>query len=100
MISAHEGTGWDENLYFKDGGPQDFGRTWPFFGDLTSWQALGKDRKSLVGVDPLFADAGAGDFRLHSTSPALIQLGFREWDHSGVGPACHWANVSDSVVCP
>jgi hypothetical protein len=37
--------------------------------NLASWQLTGQDKDSL-NVDPLFMNAGAGDFRLKPGSPA------------------------------
>jgi len=58
----------------------------PDFGGaaLRRWQRRGHDRQSVLR-DPLFVDAGAGDFGLRSGSPAL-RLGFRQIDLSSVGP--------------
>jgi hypothetical protein len=70
----------DHNLYWRtDGGPVRFSdRTWE------QWQALGRDRHSLV-ADPLFVAPEKGDFRLKSGSPAAA-VGFMPPDLSGVRP--------------
>lgn len=47
------------------------------------WRALGQDTRSQV-ADPLFRDAGKGDFRLKSGSPA-VAAGFRPFDYSRAG---------------
>ncbi|MFI5387401.1 MAG: right-handed parallel beta-helix repeat-containing protein, partial [Fimbriimonadales bacterium] len=61
----------DSNLYWRVGGkPFDFaGMT------LEQWRGKGQDTHSVIG-DPLFVDAGRGDFRLKPGSPAL-GLGFK-----------------------
>jgi parallel beta-helix repeat protein len=51
---------------------------------FAAWRALGFDEHSVVS-DPLFADAGADDFRLRPNSPALA-LGFSPIDASRIGP--------------
>jgi hypothetical protein len=63
-----------------------------------SWQQRGKDTQSLVGIDPQFADVAGADFQLRPDSPALSKLGFREWDHTAVGPDCA-GRAAGSVVC-
>jgi hypothetical protein len=50
---------------------------------LEEWRALGFDRHS-VFADPLFVDAGHGDYRLRPESPALA-LGFENFDPRGAG---------------
>ena len=52
---------------------------------LADWQSSGHDLHSLVGQDPLFLNAQARNFELHSDSPAL-QLGIVSIDTSTVGP--------------
>jgi hypothetical protein len=80
--------------------PYTFGNTWPYFSNFSTWQARGKDVHSLI-TDPEFVSVGRADFRLRSSSPALVQLGFREWDHTGTGPACSSATGSavGTVAC-
>ncbi len=69
----------DRNCFFSTAGqPLDFGGL-----DFSSWQAAGKDRRSLI-ADPLFKDAGRYDFRLASASPA-ITLGFQPFDCTRAG---------------
>jgi hypothetical protein len=67
----------DYNVYWRMGGP-------PVFpGGLTfaQWrERQGQDRHSLV-ADPLFVDAGGGDFRLKPGSPAPT-LGFQPFEPS------------------
>ena len=91
---------WDDNCYFAAGAPHDpapFGSTWPVRSNLSAWRETGHDQHSLI-ADPEFEDAERGVFKLRPSSPALTRLGFREWDHSMVGPACGAAERSP--VCP
>jgi hypothetical protein len=71
------------NLYWHSSGKQDI---FPGKKTLAQWQAeTGQDAGSLV-ADPLFEDAGAGDFRLKAGSPAL-KIGFMPFDPYGAtGP--------------
>ena len=56
-----------------------------FDGHSAEWYlAKGRSIGDVVD-DPLFVDVKNGDFRLKPDSPAL-KLGFKEWDHSLVGP--------------
>lgn len=68
------------NLYWQEGGGEIlFGpRTW------AEWQALGLDAGSKI-ADPLFVDAGKGNFRLKPGS-AASQIGFQPFDLSSAGP--------------
>jgi hypothetical protein len=85
-----QGAAWDDNVYYREGQFHGeaamFGRTWPMFGNLTSWREQGKDVHSVI-ESPAFVDADHADFRLSASSPALA-LGFREWNHASVGPDC------------
>jgi hypothetical protein len=70
----------DRNLYWNTSGqPVLFGGK-----SFAAWQAQGQDTNSLV-ADPLFRDAGQGDFRLEPGSPAE-RIGFEPWDLQAVGP--------------
>jgi hypothetical protein len=70
----------DRNIYWNlSGGPVLFGPK-----SFAQWQAQGQDQHGLV-ADPLFVEAGRGDFRLRQNSPAA-QIGFEPWDMSVVGP--------------
>jgi hypothetical protein len=71
------------NLYWRVGGGVRFRDQ-----DLAGWQASGRDAGSIV-ADPLFVDAGAGNFDLRPDSPALA-LGFRPWDWRATGPRTRW----------
>jgi hypothetical protein len=51
---------------------------------LEEWRAAGFDARSVVS-DPMFVDAGKGDFTLRAGSPA-VAAGFRAIDLSKVGP--------------
>lgn len=101
---AHQwdGMAWDDNVYYFEGNTsaQCFQNTWPYFGDLSSWQSRGKDTHSLVGVDPQFVDMAHYDFRLDGRSRALA-VGLQEWNHSQVGPLCvsERGTLIQSVVC-
>ena len=93
---------WDDNLYFQEGCSSSnttapFGNTWPLFGNLSSWRAQGRDTHSLVSVDPEFVDSSQENFQLHASSSAFA-LGFREWNHSKVGPDCE-GSAAGAVVC-
>lgn len=71
----------ERNVYWNASGRP---VTFPGGLDLEAWRkARGQDQGSLV-VDPRFADAAAGDFRLRDDSPALA-LGFERWDLDDVG---------------
>ncbi len=72
----------DDNLYFQAGAA-----ITNFAPDYTleAWRsARGQDAHSLFNVDPLFADAAAGDFSLRPDSPAF-KLGFTPFDLSAAG---------------
>ena len=91
---------WDWNQYYSEAEPTSvapFGDTWPFHVNLSAWRLHGKDQHSVIG-DPQFVDPLGGNFRLRATSPALHRLGFREWNHTLVGPACKGIGEG-SVVC-
>ena len=52
-------------------------------GSWEAWRAAGQDAQSQI-ADPLFRNAGKGDYRLKSSSPAL-KAGFRPFDPSQAG---------------
>ncbi len=71
----------DYNLYWNASG-----QPVTFWGgmDLAKWRKeRNQDLHSLV-ADPLFVDAGHGDFRLKPDSPAL-KLGFKPFDYTKAG---------------
>ena len=84
----------DHNLYYStnvSSSPIEFPPPGPRGGtgkriSPAAWQALGKDRHSLFGIDPMFVDPTQMDFRLQTDSPALNQIGFETWNYSDVGP--------------
>ena len=97
-LAAKEPLGlWDGNIYWHTGGPD---KLRFYRRSFDEWQSLGLDRGSRV-ADPLFADAGGHDFRLHPDSPAL-KLGFIPVDISRVGlygdPA--WTSEATHARCP
>ncbi len=64
----------DRNLYFATGGGS--GGTWIWKGvtytTFSAYQsASGNDPTSLIGLDPLLANAAAGDLHLNNGSPAI-----------------------------
>ena len=73
----------DGNLYFNTAGRPSFlmaGRKYSF----KQWQALGRDRHSLV-ANPKFRNLAKRDLSLAKDSPAF-KLGFKAIDISSVGP--------------
>ena len=92
-MNRYENCTFDRNLYYSanaSSSPIGFPPPGPRGGtgkriSPAAWQALGKDRHSLFGVDPQFVDVAEMDFRLHPGSPALKQIGFEPWNYSDVG---------------
>lgn len=70
----------DHNVYFAAAGQELRVRG---IGTFADWQALGFDQHTLL-ADPLFVDAGKGDYRLRAESPAF-QLGFQPIDTERIG---------------
>jgi len=71
--NSSTGNAFDHNLYFSDAGVAggEFSLNGTFFTGFTAWTAAtGNDASSVVG-DPELADAGAADFHVSSTSPAV-----------------------------
>ena len=80
----------DYNLYFRtDGEPIEFFE-WTFEewqqqgAEVSSYFTPGKMDAHSAIADPLFADAGRGDFHLRPDSPAL-EMGFRPIDQDAAG---------------
>jgi hypothetical protein len=73
----------DYNLYWN---PSHLDIRFPDGLTLDQWrEQRRKDAHSLI-ADPLFSDAGRGDYRLHASSP-VFGLGFKAWDLDDVGSA-------------
>jgi hypothetical protein len=78
----------DYNVFFNDVGQfrasvQPRGSETAVRQPLGQWREMGLDRHS-VYADPMFVDAGKGDYRVKPDSPA-ISLGFRNFDVSRAG---------------
>jgi hypothetical protein len=76
----------DRNCFYVDGGEfqavvdqlrAEDGKRNPRRYNLSEWQALGFDQKS-VFADPLFVDPAHQDFRVRAESPAL-KVGFKNF---------------------
>lgn len=96
-LAAKEPLGtWDQNVYWHTGGPE---RLRFYRRSFAEWQSLGLDPRSQI-ADPLFVDAGSGDFRLQAESPAL-KLGFQPFDVSRAGlyGDAAWANEASHARC-
>ncbi len=69
----------DYNLYFRADG-----KSFDFAGmSFQKWQALGRDRHSII-ADPRFTAPAQFDFHLRRDSPAL-KLGFKPFDYTKAG---------------
>ena len=76
----------DYNLYRQVGAKFQYYLAQGPLQTIPAWQAMGRDVNSMFNVDPLFANAAAGDFTLSPASPALT-VGFVPFDLSTVGPS-------------
>jgi parallel beta-helix repeat protein len=78
---------WDSNVVYHFDQPVTTVTDSQSARDWNSWRAQGMDVNS-VAADPLFVNAGAGDFRLRPESPAL-RLGFEQIpiDRIGIYPS-------------
>ncbi|MBS1707845.1 MAG: right-handed parallel beta-helix repeat-containing protein [Armatimonadetes bacterium] len=82
-----KGVAMDHNLYWRtDGIPVDFNGQ-----SLAAWQALGRDKNSLV-ADPIFVNPAKHDYRLKPTSPAL-KFGFKPNDPTFAPKPTRWKNL-------
>ncbi|MCB1229283.1 MAG: right-handed parallel beta-helix repeat-containing protein [Verrucomicrobiae bacterium] len=86
----------DHNIYWRtDGEPIDFGGK-----TFEQWQADGKDGGSIV-ADPLFVDAGSGDFHFRENSP-IGKTGFKVFDYgkAGVYGDPTWVSKAKAMKLP